>query len=120
MTDKKDGTGCVNRQGTSIDHPDNENTTVLDADIPSALENQGVRPSRVVMSDTSSEAGNAPFTSVPTDTNIVDSKETDIPPSKRRLVRTACLPCRKRKSKVNQLWSFKCANASAMEPYRGV
>jgi hypothetical protein len=24
----------------------------------------------------------------------------DLPPSKRRLVRTACLPCRKRKSKV--------------------
>lgn len=120
MTDKRDGTGCVNHQDTSIDHPDDENTTVLDVDIPSEQENQGVKPSRVVMSDTSSEAGNAVFSDVPTDINIVDSKETDIPPSKRRLVRTACLPCRKRKSKVYQLWSLKCANGSAMEPYPGV
>jgi len=32
--------------------------------------------------------------------NEIEVKDANTPPSKRRLVRTACLPCRKRKSKV--------------------
>jgi hypothetical protein len=110
LDDKKDGTGCVNCQDPSRDNPDDENTTALDADIAPAMENQAVKQPRVVMSDASSEAGNADITDLPTNANTVDAKETDIPPSKRRLVRTACLPCRKRKSKVTQLWSFKSTN----------
>jgi hypothetical protein len=48
------------------------------------------------MSDSSDRRGSI----TPTDDNEQDSKESSAPPLKRRLVRTACLPCRKRKSKV--------------------
>jgi hypothetical protein len=54
------------------------------------------------MSDTSEQPRDSAAGS--TDENIHDlEKEANTPPSKRRLVRTACLPCRKRKSKVPAL-----------------
>jgi hypothetical protein len=56
-----------------------------------------LHPPWFLMSDTSESRRESVAASTE---NEVDAKDANTPPSKRRLVRTACLPCRKRKSKA--------------------
>lgn len=78
---------------------DNPATSASDIPVPvPANNNQSLlQPPWFLMSDTSESRRESVTTSTEND---VDGKDTNTPPSKRRLVRTACLPCRKRKSKV--------------------
>jgi hypothetical protein len=112
------GTGCVNQKDSSTDVRDDQRKPDPNSDIPSAAENQAVKHPWLAMSHISSEGGKIGL-SKPTIDVTVASNETEIPPSKRRLVRTACLPCRKRKSKVSRFMVLY-PNTSAMEPYPGV
>src|SRR5579859_5559222 len=65
--------------------------------IPAYSHQSLLQPPWFLMSDTSESRRDSAAASTEND---VDGKDTNTPPSKRRLVRTACLPCRKRKSKV--------------------
>src|SRR5271154_3160161 len=115
------GTGCVNQKDSkdsSTDIRNDQQKPDPDSDIPSAAENQTVKHPWLAMSDISAEGGKIGL-SQPTTRVAVASKETEVPPSKRRLVRTACLPCRKRKSKVSRFMALY-PNISAMELYPGV
>jgi len=71
------------------------------------------------MSDTSEPPTRRESTPNSTD-NEVDVKESSTPPSKRRLVRTACLPCRKRKSKVQIILTILGLMISVMGRYHDV
>jgi hypothetical protein len=77
---------------------------ILASDIPapiapasSSSNTSLLQPPWFLMSDTSESRRESVAASTE---NEVEAKDANTPPSKRRLVRTACLPCRKRKSKV--------------------
>lgn len=83
-----------------------------DLPLPSASNPNLLQPPWFFMSDSSESRRESVTASTE---NEVEGKEASTPPSKRRLVRTACLPCRKRKSKVSSRYNF--ADCCAMEPY---
>lgn len=83
-----------------------------DLPLPPASNPNLLQPPWFLMSDSSESRRESVAASTE---NEVEVKDANTPPSKRRLVRTACLPCRKRKSKVYRHVTA-CADICAMEP----